>query len=68
MGAPNVALPKNPEHVAVVLVAALGSRTVELSATQSSIIPGPMASRLAKMVLILFRLNHHEEMYSVTWE
>ena len=45
--ASSVALPRNLVNVAVVLGVVLGSRTVEMSATQSLITHGPRASRLA---------------------
>ena len=47
--AQSAALPRNPANTAVVLAVALGSRIVEMQETQSSIIPGPRASMLAKV-------------------
>ena len=47
--ASSVSLPRNLVSAAAVFVAVLGTRTVEMSATQSSIIHGPRASRLAKV-------------------
>ena len=47
--APSAAPPRNLSNSAVALAVALGSRTVEMAATHSSIIPGPRAFRLAQV-------------------
>ena len=64
----SVVPPRSPANPAVVLAAALGLRTVEMSATQSSITPGSRASRPAKVLRRRFPLKHHYKSSSVAWE
>ena len=47
--APSAALPKSPAGSVVVLAEGLGSRTVVMSVTQSLVIHGSRAFRLAKV-------------------
>ena len=65
---PSAVLSRNLPNVAVALAVVLGSRSVEIPVTQSSIIHGPRASKLAQTLPVRSRWNHHQRSCSITWK